>query len=490
MVGNTELSAVDPPPTAMTTLPEELWLKVFSALQSDIQWECQKWYRTEQTYHSRLALSALCRVSSKFHRIAQPLLYRTIIAEPITTKPLLIRTLCERPELGHLTRFVALDAFDDTHTGLDDVRSGMHVAFSTFQGDLGLPSLIRARVLEELEMGRADAQMVLALALLPNIRGLNLTVPSHHSLLNSLFEISAANLDAETAKNPGEQGTGSKQTTKMCFPNLSDVRLSHWDTENAVIAWDTRSIWGYPTVKSIHGFATDWCDLPPAGMESTVFRIESIDLKQSLITGEDLSLLLSSCPDLRSLKISWGSAIIGDCELDFDAIGEALRRDRGFPSKLEVLAIDPFEAFEYAEGESKGRIGSLRELGALKQLTVPNHIFVPGLLNGDDEDDDEEDSEESEDSEGGSSDSAATDLALLLPSSLEILRFTGISDAAYMERNIIALITDGEFRSLRRIAVNDLAPYFFHVDVEQHGWHQVNKHRVVLKKGNVARRIA
>lgn len=463
--------------------PEEIWLKIFSNIQIDHDWTRSPWLSGISPREAQHSLATLCRVSKTFHRIAQPLLYGSLFVDFITRKHLLFRTFCERPDLSLLANSLTIgDNFIGYEPGTCD-------AFRSIQGTLGLPSELETQMLERGKNEEAHALISMALALVPNVKRLDVVIPYESDLLISLFDLSTANLSNDTIGGHGPTLGQTGGRPPLCFKDLSELTIRHWDTEYAVDVWAAKSTWRYPTIKSLNGFMTDWSPSDVAAPEKTGLR--HIYLVRSLIDGESLSTLLSVCPDLESLEINWGDSTVGDSELDFSAMGNALRQHRRGQSKLRVLKLDPSEAFSYEEHLEEGRVGSLQELKCLTELTIPYHVLVGQMPDSDDEDgDDEEEQEEEEDDDDdggqplGDSDGASSLLRLerVLPKSLEELALTGSADVPSLTRDLVSLIGSADHRSLRKILVNSIPSSAIDEDVGQEGWVQTGDTRLILKR--------
>lgn len=437
----------------MRDLPEEIWLKVFSGIQSDL--------------HPENSLAALCRVSSRFSRIAQPLLYRSLDMESRPFSPLFFRTLCSRPDLGRSTRALDIGSY------IAEPEEAVYKEFKAARGTLGLPTEFESSLMNGLEQGIAESQIALALVLVPNIDRLDLVVPHNNDQILVAFDMAKDHLTTPTEMPLEEGNVVSTPTTPKVFARLREMRLRHWDTEGAIDCWSITQMLEFPTLETFHGFATDWCGVMPNELEGKRLTLKDITLEFSLIDAEGLSSLLRLCPDLQSLKIEWGPSTVGDCTMDFDAMGEALR---GQGNSLQALSLDPRDSFEFEYADATGRIGSLQALGKLKKLEVPLDVLIGGK-----EDSDDEGGDDDADGSGLGTGNAQLELRQVLPASLETLHIYSIEGDGITPR-LRNLVASGYPPNLSRIEVDfiEQGPL---LDLEDFGWVAKNtRHTIFTKK--------
>ncbi|KAK1762331.1 hypothetical protein QBC33DRAFT_601833 [Phialemonium atrogriseum] len=198
-----------------------------------------------------------------------------------------------------------------------------------------------------------QGEIAFFVSMMPNLQSLQITVPESKGILLSLFHAFASDK------------TGTR------FSKLHDLGLRYWDTEDAICMCEADDLLlAPPALDTFCGFAVNWCR-PPETPRPLEF--EHISPQHSLIDGPGLSSLLSRCHRLRTLSVTWGNVWVGDCDLDWDEMGDALRLHAPL---LERLHLDPILAFRYTDEESTGRIGSLEQLTRLKELELPLEILV------------------------------------------------------------------------------------------------------------------
>lgn len=170
-----------------------------------------------------------------------------------------------------------------------------------------------------------------------------------------------------------------------------------------------------------------------------------MDLSYSVVDAEGVREILHILPELRKLRIAWGQPLVAECnELDLDRMGQFLREGAG---KLEVLDLDFFESFEYCEAEARGRLGSLRELVNLRELSIQPTVLVgeEPINLPDSEDDDDE-----------NGDPQPLVLMDVLPDRLEYLcLYQGAREFDWSEEAAKSLLGSERLPRLRTAVMND-----------------------------------
>ncbi|KAH8655425.1 hypothetical protein BX600DRAFT_469610 [Xylariales sp. PMI_506] len=453
----------------MENLPNETWLHIFA---SDVD---------------PSTLAKLCRVSKRCHQIAQPLLYqRLALRFGAKNRTLVIRTLCERPDLAKLVRFADVE---DSADPRDDILAAIQSAPAlpdSLKNSLPGPSeddddgaFNRVALPPSME---AHAWAAVALALLPDLEELDMSVPFEKELIKTVFRLipPAPPTGAGEGRAPAEEGDNGMLSVGH-FSKLRKISLRHYDTEYATCMWEIPEVFGHPTVEVFHGFATDWCDesMPEDSTFSSMRLVNMRDvvLKYSLIDQRGLGILLTVCPNLRSLEIRWGSATVGDCELDLVALGDVLR---SHGSGLEKLKLDPSESFAYEYERPSEGLGSLKNLRKLKDLWILHDVLV-GEIESDEEDEEEDDDDDNSTGAGGGA-SQGLQLAQLLPKSLEVLSLNRCHGSSRdLERQVRRLMGDG-YPNLRSMRIEHKSLVFVPEDLENLGWEASEGACTILKK--------
>jgi hypothetical protein len=332
----------------MKDLPEELWLRTFRSI--GIRGVCR-------------TLAALCLVCKRFYRIAQPILYE-FPEFSFVFDPKLFRTLSERRDLVQYA--TALDLEDAAERGVnpflnDALRPVLESIF---------PNNFAESLRREIEDETDIPYIAASLALFPNLAELHLKVPFDMSLLLEFFQMAAQ----PRAASPG-QGTNQGRTSQdiRFLAKLKELRLSHWDTEGSLLMWEVVDIFSHPSLETLTGHANEFAGRIPSKWASQRLAINHVDLEWSLMDAEGLESLLILCPQLSTLVVEWGPATVGDNEMDFNAMGDALRKHG---TNLKILDFDPRESFNVECGDTIGRIGSLRELMQLRKLRITEEMLL------------------------------------------------------------------------------------------------------------------
>ncbi|KAH9827635.1 hypothetical protein Tdes44962_MAKER00361 [Teratosphaeria destructans] len=157
--------------------------------------------------------------------------------------------------------------------------------------------------------------------------------------------------------------------------------------------------------------------------------------EESLLDAIDFECFMSACPQLETLSVHWGQAVVGDSEIDWTGIGAALRQHG---KALRTLTLKPEEAF-CLDGldDAPGPLGDLTALESLRMLSLPRDVRVRHPEHLDDD-----------------------WLANRLPVSLKTLRLTGgaddeDNDVAALEAQLSRVMADTRFASLSTIRIQN-----------------------------------
>lgn len=388
------------------------------------------------------ALSRLCRLSKRLQPFAQRALYDNIPQLSPENRYRLLRTFVDYPHLARLVR--AMNMGDCSIAG-SELMSLFRAAQPRLNVSARLEEIATARA--GLESEGFDSAFVLLL--LPNLELLEIEVRGEldYEMCDLVDEIRA------DASGP-----------PIALGRLRELRIRHSDTEDA----DTLKPQGLltlPTLRTLRGWSVQWGGLYPddradghVETHSECLSVEHVDFSWSLCDGFSLSAMLFHCPDLKTLRIEWGPSTVGcDDNLDFSDMGDALRKHGG---NLERLTLDIREAFMYEEGESTGRIGSLRELSKLKYIALTHDMLV-GEDDGSDEDSDDESSGPKE---------RSLQLGEVLPVSLEELRlYTCEGEEGHLDDQLHEIIAGKKLTNLRKVVMECRKTSFRH-DLSESGW--------------------
>ncbi|KAI2640791.1 hypothetical protein GGS26DRAFT_586787 [Hypomontagnella submonticulosa] len=416
-------------PTAVERTPEELWLQIFQLLgaPSDIE----VLYEPSDISTSSATLSTVSLCSKKFCRIARSVLYDTVYVYNTFKLFHLIRTLCEQPDLGELIRKVQMRSeFIRERTcsfpgdiGLDMLQT----AFQKAKWALTLTPERRKDISYALGVRDAGHKMEFALAFMPNLEELSLSIPMrwiyrHHP--TTIFELATQETGRIANDEPfygywlPADPPAVPPLSVDHFSRLRRVLLRH-DTQELPIVQERlmSTVLRLPSLTSFSCYISTW---KPETLNSspTTLDFRYLNLNTTFIRGKELACLLSRCPKLTTLKlvlidekitrfvdtmqhyaVEWPYMELEATEGGrLTEIGDALRENA--PPGLESLTLTfGSREWQYADryrtGVTGHRFGSLRSLTNLKSLyvcldelvglQVYNHGNVPVPINLDHE---------------------------------------------------------------------------------------------------------
>lgn len=370
----------------MKDLPDELWLLTF-----------KRYIAGPKNFDRAENLAALCRVCRKFRSIAQSLLYSFPEMEQVVRPPL-FRTLCERPDLAQCATSLSLRGFDGLDPPVDE-------AFEAARR--GCPDAFVDKLRQDIDDGVEEANVPILLTLLPNLKCLDFAL-YEMEMMNEFFQIAArlrrAGPDQADAENDTPQDA-------QILPKLKEVCMRHWDTENTLQAWSAADIVTYPGLERLYGFATEWVGPVPSAYASQKLELKKIDIRDSFMDDRGLESILTLCPQLSVLRVSWGESYMSDQDMNLDAMGNALRKHG---TNLKVLDLDP-RTWLREGAHPNGRIGSLAALSRLKKLAITKKM----LLGEDASDSDSDDDGDGDGDDNGNGEDPQVDGEYVLPESIE-----------------------------------------------------------------------
>lgn len=352
----------------MVVLSDEIWQRVFSHLRLTVPSHDQCVDFSSE--RARLqALSSICLVSKRFCRIAQPLLYQRL-PELIFSRSSLRRTLAERPDLAGFVQHVH---FGESYMDEESVRRDVDAAMRT------CPAAFREQVCElqrSLRDGTGDAQDIVVavfVLLMKNLERLSITVLARYEYIISVVSGWATPPGNPSSLDRAEDTTPDNGPLSL----LRVLTLLHWEGKGAVPMVDMWAMLKPPTLERFEGYSIKAClwGLEQPSPPFTNPNLKEVQLLYSLVDAEGLQAILRLLPGLRKLRIAWGLSTVGYCDtLDLGLMGQVLRE--GAARELEVLDLDFCESFNYQEEETKGRLGSLRGLVGLRELSVQPTVLV------------------------------------------------------------------------------------------------------------------
>ncbi|KAI4593833.1 hypothetical protein KJ359_008874 [Pestalotiopsis sp. 9143b] len=422
--------------TTLESLPDEMLMHIFSYLRVP---ESSSGYEHRTSFYQLASfLRGLCLVSKRLRPIAQRLLHYSIPSLRETQRYLLLRTLVECPDLANSVRAIDLG---ETYNSASEIQD----LFELARPRLNISDNLAEKIIGDAEEEEIGSDYSFILLLVPNIERLDLAC--WYGMDLTMHDLIKGTRD-------------SSNGAAVPLGRLREIWLRHGDTEGCTTL-EPLGLLALPTLRTLRGHALEWTtelqpEIDPETEETDDEKqyaprlaLEHIDLKWSLCNEESLENMISRCPDLKTLRIEWGSATVGvDDDLNFDGIGHVLRE---FGGKLEELMLDCRRAFMYEDlGEATFEIGSLRELSRLRTLVLPHNILV-----GQGKD---------------TADRKPLKLQDVLPTSLETLRLFEVHhDERALDDQLYEMITSKKWDNLRKVIMLGREDPFYH-DLAEYGW--------------------
>jgi hypothetical protein len=377
----------------MTHVPDEIWERVFSNFEDHMPLENWWMHGTRLSHEDLSTLHSLSLVSHQFQRVAQPLLYRTLLMEGRNDEKLVqacaLRTLSEHPQLGQHIRNVSFD--DDAegaylrHQVLD--RCTLEKILRAGLDSISLPPPALRRIKESLlEQRHSSGLGALFMAYMPQSHFVDCTVhrddtplPLMLSGCLGLEENLLGDLEGREKEDQGDTKTYGQQRntlpkdmpTAYTFPHLTEVRIRTANYEGVTSFSTIQPIFRHPTLKRLRTLGIDWIgkDKKPLMWPTQDSNLQYLDLKESIIDAAGLRGILTRCPSLKGLSIEMAPhhresvEHEENWEVDLEEFGKVLRQ---FGQNLEEFAIHTVNYNSYHGTE--GRLGSLQTLTSLKHL--------------------------------------------------------------------------------------------------------------------------
>ncbi|KAM0561945.1 hypothetical protein ACHAPJ_002386 [Fusarium lateritium] len=388
----------------MTNLPDEIWHQIFAELEDYMPLKDWIMYGSHLQHKGPAALRNLSLVNRRLQRIAQPLLYRTILLEGRETEDasqaLLLRTLVKDPQFGEQVRvasFTDNSAFTwDLDEDLVDggIKKLMLDALRTFD----LPSALKRHLRASLASYKVSSA-ALSIACMSQLQFLDCTLHDDRSRLpwilsgslgleqNILENIRTdSDVDNVSDHEDGNDDDDKQQLQSIpkdtCanygFPHLTEVRLRTSSSDNGVTsAWVIEPILLHPTLKRLRTLGIDWSVSEIHNLKWPNHRsnLEYLDLKESIIDHAGLESVLTRCPKLKGLSIQLAD---GGREhwpeydywtVDLELFRRALQEYGRGLEEFDLL-INGYNSMHPIDDGRIGRLGPLRELSNLRHLKV------------------------------------------------------------------------------------------------------------------------
>ncbi|KAM3424897.1 hypothetical protein BST61_g6872 [Cercospora zeina] len=354
-------------------LPEELLGLIIESVVGHQQLEPNEdcWQRIQ-------TLRSLCMASKQFRRLAEPLMYRTIVWPPEDARSAcrarrLLRTIIARPELRGCIReiHIAVDRslrVEGRDNPSQDLRNVDWKAYRTAASELttlGEHGIKYKELLRDLRAGQGYASLTLVLTVCKNIRHMDLKLWPGWKDTSIGRILQAAGTFSAQSLAPGFTAPYS------LLPNLTQYTLTHGDSEGCTLMDEVQNLICHPSLHVLRGKSLS---LQEDELQDFLVRrsnLRVIELTDSLLDAAGIADLLAACPRLEDLSIHWGSLKVGDCIIDWPSIGDSLR---SFGRRLTRLRLEPNDAFQFDEASFDTvhfPLGNLTPLSRLQVLQLP-----------------------------------------------------------------------------------------------------------------------
>lgn len=334
--------------------------------------------QVKNPFNQRQTFNACSRVCKSCRAIAVPLLYHAIsIRFDQQCLRFLLRTLFMRPDLadrislleleGWITREIIIyDQKELKPCQDEDLLSNM-IVLARDRDFLGEST---EDWLQSIQAGLEAAETVILLHLARNLLLIDMTAsytPAKGFIWRYVNHVASRYLES--------------RPTVDAIPPLSRVQrlyVSHWDTENGFPLATIAPYPQLPSMKSVCCFAVldEEAEIEPSSFNWATSRgtshVKSLIFERSLLSNAAIRAIVDACIGLRCFKLDHGDATVGAMQVDFDAIGHALRSQS---QSLELLHLDASNSFDV---ESPGNYGDawFRPLGTLNQFVKLREIRI------------------------------------------------------------------------------------------------------------------
>ncbi|KAJ4268905.1 hypothetical protein NW762_002976 [Fusarium torreyae] len=391
----------------MTSLPDEIWQQIFAELEDHMPLKDWILYGSHLQHKGPAALRNLSLVSRRFQRIAQPLLYRTILLEGRSEREgisqgLLLRTLVEDPQFGKQVRVASFNDCSAFTWNLDNsykdlVEGGMKKLTLKALRALDLPPALKRHLRASFASYKVSFA-ALHVAFMPRLQFLDCTLTDDRSrlpwIVSGSLGLEKENLenmrsDSDTDyESDHEDGSDNdKQQLQSIpkdtfanygLPHLTEVRLRSQISDSGVTpAWVIEPILLHPTLKSMRTLGIDWSVSEIHNLKWPNHRsnLEYLDLKESVVDHAGLESVLTRCPKLRGLSIQlvdggrehWPD--YDDWTVDLELFRRALQEYGRCLEEFDLL-INGYNSMHPIDDGRIARLGPLRELSNLRHLKV------------------------------------------------------------------------------------------------------------------------
>ncbi|KAG5773911.1 hypothetical protein H9Q72_000437 [Fusarium xylarioides] len=423
----------------MEALPDEILHKVFAELEDQMPLDKWQLYGARLDHRGSAALGNLCLVCRQFRRIAQPLLYRTIVIEgrrrAKNIGTLLLRTFVENPQLAEQVRAVSLTDCVKLSEQVEILgKDATKALVRSAMDKLDIPPALKRMMKRHI----ADSGFAaLILAYMPHVQVVDCTMGDLTMILPWLLSASPdagrplgwlkrtikgeVSDDEDYAKKPKEydfsdeedyvidyekefsveeyqQKGNSKGTfTNYRFASLVEIRLRAVENPGSIErAWTIEPLLLNSRLKILRTFGTAWYGDAFTNFvwpEHKNYNLEYFDLMESYIDAEGLKTILTRCPKLKGISIRLPDeerqtpivyVDLGmdvdeeDCALNFNDFGDVLRKHGQSLEEFDfnTFFFESYSTYYRNRGPGEGMIGSLRELRSLRHLGASKEALI------------------------------------------------------------------------------------------------------------------
>ncbi|KAJ4215766.1 hypothetical protein NW759_009626 [Fusarium solani] len=372
----------------MESLPDEIWRDIFANFEGDLPYEKWWMYGVEVDLSPVKTLMSISRACKRFHRIAEPLLYRTILvaAHDNDNEECLVqltKSLVSNPELGHDIRTITLG--NGCRQGDDDFREALRPTWLSLDAPISFKRQLGKEIADHRVVGMAP----LILALSPQVRLVDYTFDNtspctmwilsgrpdlEMSLKEDYYDDTELAEEDEEALKEYELKQGETYA-HYGLPHLEEVRIRHGDCTDSHTPMDElEPVLLHPNLKTLRLLGIGWLSNPISNFKfpNEPCNLETLELKECLFDHSTLENILTRCKRLKWLCMETADARRHDLyvdeedwDLDLSKVGDVLRR---LGHNLEYFNLHTIEYDNW--GFFDGRLGSLRDLKALRHLKV------------------------------------------------------------------------------------------------------------------------
>lgn len=436
----------------MADLPEEILMHIFWQLRLEQRIQPSRSPDVENELKKQ-TLRSLALASKLFHRLVQPIIFRTLTFSSWDKKALalVLRTFHPQPQLLEYPVEIATSLTDDDEFDEWSTEPSHTEIVSDFAETNELPD----QVVLDFEYGSCGVSTALLLCICTNVASLEIEVSQDSWSDSKLYTVLGPWNDIML---------GRVRILKMVCANQDEM----------TDLGDHAVFLRLPALEEVYG---RWLMCYPGSdfQGITSLSLRRIDLDDTTTDGPGLGKLLQACPCLGSLALHWifgfsgtnGHVFITSKQVElYRPIGDALRAHGRSLTTLQ-LGVGSKDTWYGPnddtddDGDNDYRpstaIGSLRELDALQFLSAPVTVLFGDLRRAQTE-------------------QLSIQLSDVLPASLETLRIPTCDSLTEevtkgLGAQMMSLLqADSQFRQLQKIGVESTKALMSQIDAT--GWRE------------------